>query len=655
MRKKILWTLLAVAGIGVTIQSLLDQSVQSQGRATLTAEVAARRNSIEQQLQSISIVERKLMIPMRDGKRMATDVYRPKDTSKKYPAIFVRTPYNFNFWDVRNGVPRDMTTELDAVKRGYVYVGMNERGHFFSEGNYDILGPPLSDGDDAFIWMAKQPWSNGKVGTIGCSSTAEWQLGVAAQGNPAYAAMIPQGFGAGVGRVGPYYEQGNWYRGGAVQMLFIAWLYGEQNQVRPTFPAVTSQEDLIRVSKSFDLSQQSPPVDWSKALWHLPENEIIKAVDGPHGIFADKVPVDTGGAMIERAPNDPAWYKGGLWHDNMKVNVPGFWFMSWYDVSVGPNLAAYNQVRKTARPEIADKQYAVIAPTLHCSYKRATENTIVGERSMGDARLNYDELTYAWFDHFLKGENNQILEKMPKVRYYTMGMNKWQSSDTWPPRGAQPMTFFLSSGGKANSLDGDGALSDAPPTADTADKFDYDPMNPVPSYGGNVCCTGNAVQGGAFDQRKMEARPDILVYTTEPLKEGIEVSGPIEVTLYVSSDAKDTDFTVKLIDVYPDGRAYNLDETIQRLRYRNGYDKLLAWLEPGKVYKVTLQPMTTSNYFDAGHRIRLEVSSSNFPRFDRNLNTGGNNYSESNGVVAHNAVHHSRQYPSELKITVVKK
>ena len=651
MRRKIFWILiLAGAGFAAVIQG-----ASGQGRGDATPEQIARRRAIEKELQSIAVIERKLMVPMRDGKRMATDVYRPKDTSKKYPTIFVRTPYNFNFWDVRNGAPRDLSNELDAVKRGYCFVEMNERGHFFSEGNYDILGPPLSDGDDAISWMAKQPWSNGKVGTIGCSSTAEWQLAVAAQGNPAFAAMIPQGFGAGVGRVGQYYEQGNWYRGGAVQMLFIAWLYGEQNQVRPTFPPNTSQEDLIRVSKSFDLAQQLPAVDWSQALRHLPVMDIIKAVDGPHGIFADSMPVDTGGAMIQRTPNDPAWYKGGLWHDNMTINVPGFWFMSWYDVSVGPNLAAYNYVRKTARPEIANQQYAVIAPTLHCAYKRATEDTIVGERSMGDARLNYDQMTYAWFDYFLKGENNHILETWPKVLYYTMGINKWQTSDTWPPRGAQPMSFFLSSGGKANALYGDGALSGAPPTADTPDHFDYDPMNPAPSYGGNVCCTGNAVAGGAFDQRKIEARHDILVYSTEPLKQGIEVSGPIEVTLYVSSDAKDTDFTVKLIDVYPDGQAYNLDETIQRMRYRNGYDKPLVWMEDGKVYKVTLQPMTTSNYFEAGHRIRLEVSSSNFPRFDRNMNTGGKNYDESKGVVARNAVHHSRQYPSELKITVVEK
>jgi putative CocE/NonD family hydrolase len=611
-------------------------------------ELVSKRNAIEKQLESIAVIERKVMVPMQDGKRMATDVYRPKDTSKKYPIVFVRTPYNFNFWDIAIGAPRDLTAELEAVKRGYAYVEMNERGHFFSEGNYDILGPPLSDGSDAISWMASQPWSNGKVGTIGCSSTAEWQLGVAALGNPAFAAMIPQGFGAGVGRVRPYFEQGNWYRGGAVQMLFIAWLYGEQNQVRPMFPPNTSQEDLIRVSKSFDLAQRLPPVDWSKALHHLPEMDIIKAVDGPHGIFADRMEVATGGAMIKRAPNDPAWYRGGLWHDDKPINVPGFWFMSWYDVSIGPNLATYNSVRKTARPEIANQQYAIIAPVAHCGYKRATENTVVGERSMGDAHLDVDALTYGWFDHFLKGEDNHVLEKMPKVRYFTMGSNKWQTSDTWPPQGVQPMTLYLSGRGKANTLNGDGALLAAAPAADNADSFTYDPMNPVPSYGGNVCCTGNAVNAGAFDQRKMEARADILVYSSEPLKEGMEVSGPIEATLYVSSDARDTDITVKVLDVYPDGTAYNLDETIQRLRYRDGYETPPVWMEPGKVYKVALQPLTTSNYFAAGHRIRIEVSSSNFPRFDRNLNTGGNNYDEAKGVVAHNAVHHSRQYPSQI-------
>jgi len=435
-----------------------------------------------------------------------------------------------------------------------------------------------------------------------------------------------------------------------VQMLFIDWLYGEQNQVRPMFPANASQEDLIRESKSFDLAQQLPRVDWMEAFKHLPEQDMMKAVDGPHGIFADPEPVATGGQMIQRAPDDPAWYKGGLYHDDMTINVPGLYFMSWYDVSVGPNLALFNHVRQTAASK---DQYALIAPTGHCAYKRATEHTVVGERDEGDARYDYDALTYGWFDHFLKGESNGLLDTLPHVRYYTMGINKWQTTDTWPPRGAQPMSFYLSSGGKANTLSGDGALTTKAPSEDKPDGFTYDPLNPVPSYGGNVCCQPG-LAGGSMDQRKMEARPDVLVYTTPPFKEGMEVSGPISVTLYVSSDRKDTDFSVKVIDVYPDGRAYNLDETIQRIRYRDGYDKKV-WMEPGKVYKVELQPMTTSNYFDTGHQIRIEVTSSNFPRFDRNLNTGGNNYDETTTLTAHNEVHHSKQYPSGVTITVVKK
>jgi len=618
-------------------------------------QLRARRDSLERELQRIAVIDRKVMVSMRDGLKMQADIYRPKGGGEKVPAIFVRTPYNFNWWDVRLGAPADMSQQLEAVKRGYAYVVMNERGHFFSEGNYDILGPPTTDGFDAIQWISTQPWANGKVGLIGCSSTAEWQMAVAAQAPPGLATIIPQGFGAGVGRVGPFYEQGNWYRGGAVQMLFIAWLYGEQNQIRPMMPPNLTQDERIRFSKSFDLAQQLPPVDWAKGLRHLPEMDIISAVDGPRGIFADSMPgIATGGAMIKRAPNDPAWYRGGLFHDDMIINVPGLWFMSWYDVSVGPNLATYNHVRKTARPEIADKQYAIIAPTLHCSYKRATENTVVGERSVGDARYDYDALTFGWFDIFLKGEKSALLDTMPKVRYYTMGINRWQTSDSWPPSGAETLTYFLSSGGKANTAKGDGVLTTKPPKVDAPDAFSYDPMNPVPSYGGNVCCTGNAVVGGALDQQKMEERDDILVYTTEPLKEGMEVSGPVELTLYVSTDVKDTDFTVKLIDVYPDGRAYNLDETIQRARYREGYDKLV-WMEKDRVYKVKLGPLTTSNFFEAGHRLRIEVSGSNFPRFDRNMNTGGNNYDETTGPVAHNKVHHSSKFPTSLSVSVLKR
>ena len=644
-----------LACLAVVSIAILAPSARAQGRPDTA--LIDKRNAIEKELESVAIVDRKVMVTMRDGKRMQADIYRPKDESKKYPVIFVRTPYNFNYWDVELGAPRDMSAALDAVKRGYAYIEMNERGRYFSEGDYDILGTPLTDSDDALDWMGGLPWSADKVGLIGCSSTAEWQLAVASRGNKALATFIPESFGAGVGRVGPYYEQGNWFRGGAVQMLFTTWVYGsglQTNDGKPNFPPGMSQQALVTAAKSYDLSSHSPAVDWGKALAHLPEKDILAAVGAQHGIFADTTPSGQPG-MILRTPNDPSWYKGGLWNDSMKIDIPGLWMMTWYDVSTAPNLAAYNYVRSTASPAVANEQYAIIAPTGHCGYKRAAEHTIVGERDLGDARLDYDALTFAWFDRYLKDQPSPLLDKTPKVQYYTMGLNKWQASDTWPPKEAKPVTFYLAGAGRANSLNGDGALVPAPQPKDAADNFVYDPMNPVPTHGGGFCCMGADFKPGALDQRSEEMRDDILVYSTGPLKDGIEVSGPIDVTLYVSSDAKDTDFTVRLIDVLPDGTAYNIDENIQRVRYREGYDKPPVFIEKDKVYKIAFQPMQTSIYFAPGHQIRIEVSSSNFPRFDRNLNTGGDNVSESEGVVAHNAIHHSAQYPSTVTLSVVKK
>jgi putative CocE/NonD family hydrolase len=603
------------------------------------------QNDIREKILEIAILEEKVMMPMRDGVRLATDIYRPK-TDEKVPIIFSRTPYNFNSWGDGKERTRTMERAYEALKHGYAYVVQNERGRYFSEGEWDILGVPLTDGYDAFSWMAKQEWSNGKIGTLGCSSTAEWQMAVAALDHPSHAAMVPQGYGAGVGVVGSYFEQGNWYRGGAEQLLFHAWLYGvEQDKFKPRIPAGATQEDLIRISRFYDLAPENPPVNWKEAFNYLPLKDVLKNVKGKKEIF-DK--------MIVRKPNDPEWFEGGLYHDTMDFGIPSFWFVSWYDVSVAPNLALFNYVRENGADAFTkDNQYLVIAPTLHCGYTRATENTIVGERSVGDARLNYDEQIYSWFDLHLKGEANDFKEKTPRVQYYTMGKNIWQASESWPPKKAKLKTFYLSSEGNANTRFGDGKLT---PYLDQrgkrSDSFDYDPMNPVTSYGGGVCCTGNAVQGGAFDQREMEEREDILVYTSDPLEEGIEMSGFIESVLYLSSDVKDTDLTIKIIDVLPDGTAYNLDETIQRVRYREGYDKEV-FMEKDQVYKVELTPMATSNYFKKGHRIRVEVSSSNFPRFSRNLNTGGNNYDESESVVARNTIHHSKRYPSHIKLPFI--
>ena len=605
------------------------------------------QDNIRKKLNEIAIIDEKVMMPMRDGIRLSSNIYRPR-TDEKVPIIFSRTPYNFNSWGDGKERTRTLNQAYEMVQKGYAYVVQNERGRYFSEGEWDILGVPLTDGYDAFTWLSSQSWSNGKIGTLGCSSTAEWQMGVASLNHPAHAAMVPQGFGAGVGRVGKYHEQGNWYRGGVEQLLFASWLYGvEQDKFKPRIPPGATQEDLIRISRFYDLAPENPPVDWAESFKHLPLTDLLSNLNGKKEIF-DK--------MIKRKPNDNEWYQGGLYHDNMEFGVPSFWFVSWYDVSTSPNIELFNHVRKNSKNKnIRDNQYLVIAPTLHCGFKRAKEETIVGELNVGDARLNYDEQIFMWFDYLLKGKNNLFRNKIPRVQYYTMGINKWQQSESWPPSEVVYETYFLNSKGNANTMYGDGKLSTKKPVNDNYnDSFVYDPFSPVQSYGGGVCCTGNAVQGGSFDQRKMETRADILVYTSDELEEGFEVSGFIEADLYLSSDVKDTDLTIKLIDVYPDGRAYNLDETIQRVRYRSGYKKEV-FMDKGEVYKVSLTPMSTSNYFKKGHKIRIEVSSSNFPRFARNLNTGGDNYDEKKGVIALNQIHHSKLYPSQIRLPIVKR
>jgi uncharacterized protein len=439
-----------------------------------------------------------------------------------------------------------------------------------------------------------------------------------------------------------------------MQMRFSRWLAMSGIQAsdgRPNFPPGMSQRALLAAAKSYDLAQKPPLIDWDQAYLHLPTKDILIAAGAPHSIYDSRTPSGQK-PMAERTPNDRSWYVDGLWNDSMKIDIPGLWIMTWYDNSVAPNLAAYNYVRRTASPAVADKQYAVIASVPHCSYKRAEEHTVVGARrrrrptGLRRAHLRLVRLLSEGRGERLARQDSQgsLLHHGPEqvavLRYLAA-------------RGSEAGHLFFASNGRANSLVGDGALLAGLPGKDNADQFVYDPMNPVPSPGGSSYSVGSDHRAGAFDQRGLEMRDDILVYTTEPFVKGIEVSGPVDVILYVSSDAKDTDFTVKLIDVQPDGTAWNLDDNLQRLRYREGYDKPPVRMEKGKVYKVTLQPMQTSNYFAAGDRLRVEISSSNFPLYDRNLNTGGNNFDETQGVVAHNQVHHSSAYPSSITLSVV--
>jgi putative CocE/NonD family hydrolase len=596
--------------------------------------------ALEDELAAHATSRVAVMVPMRDGIRLSTNIYTPKDAKGRLPVILWKTPYNEH--SLRGSTQR---YAIEAVRRGYVFIVQNERGRYFSEGQYEILGKPQTDGYDTLTWIAEQGWSNGKVGTLGCSSSAEWQLALAAQNHPAHAAMVPMAAGAGIGKIGRFQEQGNWYTGGVPRSLFFVWLYGVDNPIRAQLPADIDEATRARATLNNDLDATKPKVDWAKHIKSLPVADMLSSLGEPPQTF------DT---LIARTPADPAWREGGLYHDDMGWGVPGLWFNSWYDVSIGPNLELFNHIRaSTDDPEAAAQQYAVIAPVTHCAYARMGKDTVVGERAMGDTSFDVDGAIFGWFDRWLKGNTKAFPDSTPHVRYFAMGENRWKSSESWPPKEVRPLRLYLSSQGDANSLYGGGKLTAAEPGADGADRFRYDPMNPVPTVGGGDCCNGGIVIPGAFDQRGVEARNDVLVYSSEPLDEAIEVSGFVDAVLQVSSSAPDTDFAVKLTDVAPDGTAWIIGDTIFRARYRNGFDNPTL-MQPGEVYTITPTPIATSIRFGKGHRIRVEVTSSNFPKFVRNLNTGGPNETESEGQVADNSVHHGPQRQSYIELPVVR-
>jgi putative CocE/NonD family hydrolase len=586
--------------------------------------------------------EEMVLIPMRDGVRLSALILFPKDRPRRdMPAVLFRSPYLIEPGEVRRFAPYLQT----LLENGYAAVIQNVRGRYFSEGTYTYLIGSGKDGYDTVEWITRQPWSNGKVGTLGCSSTAEEQHKLNGSQPPGLAATVPMGSGAGIGRVGPYNEMGNFYRGGVVQGLWFSWYYGSGYTYRPSFPSSLSRETLIRLGRFWNLQPETiPPSGVDTLVWTLPINQIMNRMGATPSDMDD---------FVNRLPNDPRWKTVDFGGEGDHFGAPMLMINSWYDVSIGPNVALFEYETKNAANQNArDNMFMVIAPTTHCAEGIVeSQHTIVGERDLGDARFDYVGLVQKWFDHFLKGVDNGVT-RQPKVRAYMMGANQWRAYDTWPPKEARYVDYYLDSDGSANSRTGNGRLTLAKPAKAGSDPFAYDPMHPVQSLGGSICCFSQNFEGGAFDQAEIEMRDDVLVYSTPPLAKTLEIAGPVKVSLFLSSDAKDTDLTVKLIDVYPNGKAYNLDESIQRVRWRDGWEKPVL-MERGQVYKVDVGPLVTGNAFLAGHRVRIEVSSSNFPRFMRNLNTGGNNYDEKDGVVAHNVIHHSPEHPSVIVLPIV--
>jgi len=591
-----------------------------------------------------------VMMPMRDGVRLYGLIVFPKDQPRKnLPTVLIRTPYLIDADHLT--FPRYVRSFLE---HGYAVVFQYERGRYYSEGEYHYLGRSDTDGFDTVEWLTKQPWSNGKLGTIGCSASAEVQHRLEGTHPPGLAATVPIASGAGIGHYGPYNEHGNFYRGGSVLMGWFNWYYGYGYTYRPTFPANLSREQMIQLHRHWSLEPDSGGFGANAlqsgidtAIWTLPINKIMSAMKAPPSDLDE---------YVNRLPNDPRWKSFGVQDEGESDSAPMLMINSWYDLSIGPNTELYQYQATHAASDVARKNmFMIIAPTTHCQEGNVeTENTIIGERNLGDARFDYVGMVQRWFDRWVKGVENGVTSE-PRVRAYLMGANQWLSYDTWPPRGTTDVSYYLDSDNRANSSLGNGRLSTVRPSRDGTDGFVYDPMRPVPSHGGTQVGWGISSVfniAGPVDQSTIELRDDMLVYSTPPLSQPVTVTGPVLVSLYLSSDRKDTDLTVKLLDVYPDGKSFNLDETIQRVRWRDGWEHPV-YMEPGHVYKVNIGPLVTSNEFLVGHRIRIEVSSSNFPSFERNLNTGGNNYDEAIGLVAHNVIHRGPQYPSKIVLPVM--
>lgn len=547
--------------------------------------------------------EKAIMMEMRDGARLATDLYFPDGAKGKLPVVLLRTIYH------RETEFDNDPVFAELVRRGYVVAIQDTRGR--ADPGTSAVRPTVGDRNDAYdtvSWLVSQPWSNQKLGSAGCSSPGEAQLLLAAARHPNHLAAIPQASASGYNIRGRPWAS---FDGGVFELAQTAgWFSGDPGKIDyTTLP-------IVDILKKAGL----PPTEYENFASSNPEGEYFRNLE---------------------------WLRPGD-----QLDVPALFFDSWYDYGTAETLELFNVLRhESASAPARENQFVVIAPGTHCGYANATERTIVGSRDLGDARIDVLNLKLRWYDHWLKGIDNGITD-MPKVQYYVMGRNRWQSANAWPIPGTRFTKLYLGSNGRANSREGDGTLSFRPAGGKLSDKFRYDPAKPVPSLGGQACCTGTDTESGAYDQSQVEMRDDVLVYSSPVLDEGIEVTGPLHVVLHVSSCAKDTDFTAKLVDVYPDGRAFNIQEGALRMRYREGFDLILT-MRPNDVYRANLSLHATSNYFAAGHRIRLDISSSNFPRWDRNLNTGGHNYDESSFVVAENTVHHSATYPSYIILPIV--
>ncbi len=562
------------------------------------------------------LVERNIMVEMPDGVRLATDVYRPKSPGK-YPAILCRLPY---------GSDSAMFSSLAKlfVSQGYIFVVQDTRGTYDSEGVYFPLIFEREDGKHTCEWIARQPWFNGKLGSWGVSYFAYTQWAMAPD-NKILTAMNPV---FGTGNIFQFV-----FRGGALTYVqMIPWNTNMQNKwyekqginkrIKINLLKGGYYNQPIRPAQSIDIDAiLSDPERTKKEA----EHGAIKFLTHPGDIY----PL-------------PAL---NFDKDYSQVSAVGLLIAGWYDQATGPMLEDFVRIRSEGIGN-ARKTRMIIGPWVHGA-PGLPPNPRFHQGPFAGMKFYTKELL-SFYDYWLKGINNGE-DKKPPLKIFIMGENKWRDEYEWPLARTQWTNFYLHSRGNANSKKGDGWLSTTPPEDEPFDQYNYDPENPVPTKGGNFLGY-KQWKPGAFNQAEIEKREDVLVYMTEPLTEPVEITGPIRMILYAKSSARDTDFTAKLVDVYPSGYVQNLCDGIIRARYRNGYMNPSP-IEPGKVYRYEIDMWATSNLFKPGHRIGVEISSSNFPQYDRNTNCAGER--PDCIKIAHQVIYHNRKYPSHIILPVI--
>jgi uncharacterized protein len=552
-------------------------------------------------------VERGIAAKMRDGVTLRADIYRPK-ADGKFPVLLVRTPYD------KTG---EMNFGLRAAARGYVVIAQDVRGRFTSEGEWYTFKNESQDGYDTVEWAAALPYSNGKVGMFGGSYVGATQYLAAIAKPPHLAGICPTVTASN-------YHDGWTYQGGAFEQWFNeSWSSG------------LALDTMRRRSE-----KGMNPLEGSKVL-PLVSYPLLEAPSaaGIAPYFTD---------WLAHPNYDNYWKQISIEDHYADIQVPIYGIGAWYDIFLGGTLRNYVRLKKEAGTEAARKgQRLQVTVGGHAGGGRKIGAVDFGEKleADGDAKM------LDWYDWLLKGEENGV-DKQKPVRIFVMGKNEWRDEDDWPLARAKNTKYYLHSSGGANSLSGNGSLNTAAPAEEKADQYVYDPSDAVPTIGGPLCCQRLPTGIGPEDQRPAEQRPDVLVYTTAAFAKDTEVTGPVSLNLYVSSSAVDTDFTGKLVDVWPDGFAQNLTEGILRLRYRNSQEKP-ELANPGETYPIAVDLWATSNVFLAGHKLRLEVSSSNFPRFDRNLNTGEEQARATRMIKATNVVYHDKAHPSALIVPIV--